>query len=76
MRGASMDGWRMRGGWRVAREWGLGRKDRHAPPRLREAPLVLTPHTIIYMGAKSFTEENRESATCGPYISLCGRGLC
>ena len=31
------------------------------------APLVLAPHRIMCMGVESFTEENRGSATCGPY---------
>ena len=31
---------------------------------------MLAPHTIMCMAVESFTEENRGSATCGPYISL------
>ena len=34
------------------------------------APLVLAPHTIKGMGVELCTEENRGSATCGPFISL------
>ena len=31
---------------------------------------MLVPHTIMCVGVKLFTEDNRGSATCSPYLVL------
>ena len=59
---------------------GQARGDARAVAQLLKTEMVLPcpemlPHQLVLrrimcMGVESFTEENRGSATCGPYISL------